>query len=299
MPSPEMRRRTEAMNTIARTDAGGLDPAARRRMAAEIAERRPLEPGVQFEPVDAGGVPAEWVWADGVDDSRVVMHCHGGAFIAGPPQHTRGLSGAVSRGAHVRFLGVDYRLAPEHPYPAAVDDALGVYRWLLDSGRDPAHVVFGGDSAGGNIVLAALLRSRDEGLPLPAGAFALSAPTDFTFGARTGGANVPGEDRSSPGGIRMRELYLAGHDPSDPYASPLLGDLAGLPPLYFEVSADEPLAADTRAILAKALAAGVGADSHETEGAVHNFLVTAMDTPEAAEGISRVVAKLIEWLPRA
>lgn len=289
-----MAARVEAMNKLAQGDAGGLDPAARRRMAAAIAERRPLEPDVRFEAVDAGGVPAEWVWADGVNDQGVVLHCHGGAFIAGSPAHTRPFSGAVSRNAGVRCLGVDYRLAPENPFPAAVDDAMAAYRWLLDNGHDPARVAFGGDSAGGNIILATLLRSRDAGLPLPAGAFLLSPPTDFTFGAR---AEVEGESaRQAPGGVRMREFYLAGHDPADPYASPLLGDLAGLPPLHFEVSADEPLVADTRAFVAKARAAGVQVTVQETPGAVHNFLVTAMDTPEAHEGLDRVVAALLTWL---
>src|SRR5262249_10345454 len=121
-----------------------------------------VDAGVQVEPVSAGGVPAEWLWADGATDERVVLYAHGGGFVSGSPAMAYRLAGKVSAAAAARFLLVDYRLAPEYPFPAAVDDFLAVYRWLLDGGTTASNVVFAGDSAGGGLALSAAVTVRNE-----------------------------------------------------------------------------------------------------------------------------------------
>jgi epsilon-lactone hydrolase len=189
---------------------------AERRKAVESAGQAAPE-GTLVEPVDAGGVPAEWVSARDIGAGRVLLYFHGGAYQIGSPATIRRLVALLSGGAGARALSVDYRLAPEHPFPAAVEDALAAYRWLLAGGTDPLAIAVAGDSAGGGLALALLVALRDAGEPMPAGAVVLSPWTDLALtgdSLRTRAA-VDVMIRTA-GMAETAGLYLGGADPPAP-----------------------------------------------------------------------------------
>jgi len=200
---------------------------------------------VQTTPVDAGGVKADWIVTPASQRDRHILYLHGGGYRVGAPSTYRHLTWRIAEAARARLLVIDYRLAPEHPFPAAVEDALAAYRWLLANGAEPRKLVVMGDSAGGGLALASLLKLRDERLPLPAAAVALSPWTDLA----STGASLSANARSDPA-INADEVpkfaadYLAGADPRNPYASPLYGDPTGLPPTLIQVGDDEVLRDD-------------------------------------------------------
>src|SRR5215470_5083372 len=162
-------------------DFGGLTIAERRRATASVAASPPA--GTVVDPVDAGGVPAEWVAAPGVSPGRVLLYFHGGAYQIGSPATLRHLVALLSGAARARALSIDYRLAPEHPFPSAIEDAVAAYRWLLAEGIDPALIAVAGDSAGGGLALGALVALRDAEEPMPAAAVLLSPWTDLALTA--------------------------------------------------------------------------------------------------------------------
>src|SRR5215470_14651996 len=206
------------------SDLGRLTIAERRRATASFAASPPA--GTAVDPVDAGGVPAEWVAAPGVSRARA--------------------------------LSVDYRLAPEHPFPAAVEDAMAAYRWLLTSGIDPAQIVVAGDSAGGGLALGALVALRDAGEPMPAAAVLLSPWTDLALTGESLRTRAAVDVMIKPEGMHENAaLYLAGADPRHPYASPLYADLRGLPPLLIHVGDAEVILDDSTRLAARAGESGV------------------------------------------
>lgn len=270
-----------------RRSAAGDDMAARRAAQTAATDLRPTLPDdAHFEEVDAGGVPADWVWADNATEARAVVYFHGGGFIGGTSAHSRLSNAAVSRVSQARFLSVNYRLAPEFPFPAAVDDAVTAYRWLLDAGRDPAAIAFAGTSAGGNIALAALVAAEQQGLPLPGAAFVVCPVSDLTFscGYMTD-AEIANTDNTSG-------VYLDGHDRTDPVASPALADMSAWPPLHVEVGTADMLLGDNRQLVARARAAGVDAALYETKGGIHSFIYAAPETDEAKAAVARIGAFL-------
>lgn len=236
---------------------------ASRPRAAEIAQMRidsdargrafGLPADVTVEPVTANGVRAEWTWTPGADPSKVILYLHGGGYVLCSLDSHRHLVAEVGRAARTRTLAIDYRLAPEHPFPAPVEDTIAAYRYLLDSGLKPAGIALAGDSAGGGLVVAALLAIREAGLPLPACGWCISPWVDmealgqsFTDRAETD----PTVQRAT---IQMMAgLYLAGADPKHPHASPIHGDLRGLPPLLIQVGSAETLLDDSTALARKA-----------------------------------------------
>jgi acetyl esterase/lipase len=223
------------------------DPVHLREMAAQVDALGRHEPGVRRERVTAGSAPATWIDVKGAQHDRVVLYLHGGAFIAETPVFHGALLARICREAGARGLMVSYRLAPEHLYPAALDDCMAAYRWLLDQGIDAGRIVVAGDSAGGNLTLALLLRARDEGLPLPAGALALSPVTDLTFSGDSVRRNDGVDDMFSadlmdalvPAYLPQRELC------THPHVSPLFGDFTGMPPLLLIVGSTELLLDDS------------------------------------------------------
>ena len=227
--------------------AGG-DLAERRRRAEAAGRLVPNPPpGTQRIAVDAGGVAAEWVVTPASHHDRHILYVHGGGFVIGSPALYRHLTWRLAAAAQSRVLAIDYRLAPEHPFPTALDDTLAAYGWLLEQGADPRRVAVIGDSAGGGLVFSLLLRCRDEGrLPLPAAGVALSPWTDLALT----GPSLQQNARADPfiDGSDLPLIagwYLAGADPRDPYASPLYGDPSGLPPTLIQVGSDE-ICATTR-----------------------------------------------------
>ena len=223
------------------------DPLKLREAAARLDALGHPPPDVHVEPVTAGTVPARWVTVKGTRRDGVVLYLHGGAFIAETPTFHGALLGRICRESRCRGLMPSYRLSPEHRYPAALDDCMAAYRWLLAQGHEARRIVVAGDSAGGNLTLALLLRLRDEGLPLPAGAVALSPVTDLTFSGESVQRNDGVDDMFSADGMDgLVPVYL--DDPelrTQPHVSPLFGDFAGLPQLLVIVGSTELLLDDS------------------------------------------------------
>jgi acetyl esterase/lipase len=223
------------------------DPVKLRDAAAKLDALGRPEPDVHVESVIAGTVPASWVTVKNRPRDGVVLYLHGGAFIAETPTFHGALLGRICRESRCRGLMPSYRLSPEHRYPAALDDCVAAYRWLLAQGHEARSIVVAGDSAGGNLTLALLLRLRDEGLPLPAGAVALSPVTDLTFSGESVQRNDGVDDMFSADGMDgLVPVYLADPDlRTHPHVSPLFGDFAGLPQLLVIVGSTELLLDDS------------------------------------------------------
>ncbi|MDD2875866.1 MAG: alpha/beta hydrolase [Acidiphilium sp.] len=220
--------------------------------------RLPVPRGVSYTEAVIGGIAGEWVEpAEGAGPTMTLLYFHGGAYMVCSARTHRPITGSFAQRG-VRVFAANYRLAPEHPFPAAVDDGVAAYRGLLDQGTAPAHLAIAGDSAGGGLALAVLLKARAAGLPMPARAVLFSPWTDL---AGTGASAIEndGRDPMIKGG-KVPEgaaIYLNGADNCDPLASPLYADLTGLPPLMIHVGANEVLRDDSVRFDAKARAAGV------------------------------------------
>jgi epsilon-lactone hydrolase len=261
---------------------------AERRAAVDSAAT-PRPPGTTVEPVDAGGVPAEWLTAAGADSGRVLLYLHGGAYQIGSPATLRHMIARISAAAHARVLSVDYRLAPEHPFPAAVDDALTAYRFLLQGGADPAAVAIAGDSAGGGLTLATLVALRDAGDPLPAAAVAMSPWTDLALTGESLSTRADVDVMIKPDGMReTAAMYLAGADPRHPYASPLYADLHGLPPILIHVGDAEVILDDSTRFAAKARAAGVDVTLEVWDQMPHVWHAFVGLLPESGQAIEAI-----------
>jgi len=238
-------------------------------------------------PVNVNGVPAEWVERSLSRAHRVILYFHGGGYCAGGPESHRAMVSKLCNEAHARALLVDYRLAPEHPFPAAFEDAMTCYRWLLASGIDPGGIVLAGDSAGGGLALATAMGVRDEGLPMPASVVVLSPWTDLAFSGRsllTAAHRDPYLDLRDL--TNFAQNYLAGHLPTDPRASPLYGDFHGLPSMLIHVGSNEVLKDD--AVRAAKLAEDAGVDvSVEVWGDMYHVF-QALPIKEAEASIARL-----------
>jgi len=218
---------------------------------------RPAE-DVRLEPVSADGVPAEWSTTPGSDGSRVLLYLHGGGFSAGSIVSHRAMVTETGRAAQARTLAIDYRRTPEHPFPAALDDALRAYRWLLAQGVRPDRIAIGGDSAGGGLTLAVMVSLRESGLPLPACGWCISPWVDMEARGEsyaTKAAIDPMISREYV--LELAGWYLGGTAPRTPLAAPLYADLKGLPPLLIQVGSAETLLDDSIQMAARAGAADV------------------------------------------
>lgn len=228
------------------------------RLAVEALFRRPANPAIRQVPTQVGGVPGHWLVPPDVQEGRVVYYLHGGSYLAGGLETHQHLVGRLAVLCRARVLLLEYRLAPEHPFPAAVEDAVAGYTGILDAGWSPGETVVVGDSAGGGLALALFMWGRDRNLPLPAGAVLLSPWTDLACTAPSLRTRAEADPWLVAEAVpREAALYLAGADPKNPLASPLYGDLAGLPPLLIHVGEDEILLDDATRLAAKAKEAGV------------------------------------------
>ena len=249
-----------------------------------------LPEGVEVEKGETGGVPAEIV-TPAEHGAGTLLYFHGGGYAIGSPVSHRHLVAALAAASRTRAVAPDYRLAPEYPFPAAVDDALACYRGLLDAGTAPASMVLGGDSAGGGLTVAALLAIRDAELPLPAAGVCISPWADLTGEAesyRTHADRDPlvfGEDIG-----RWGSAYLAGTDPRTPLASPLHADLFGLPPLLIQVGSEEVLLDDSRGLAQRCEAAGVEATLEVWDDMIHVWHWFGEYLDEAAKAVERIGA---------
>ncbi len=254
-----------------------------------LAAQLPLPGDVRCEPVNAGGVAGEWIVAPGAAEDRAILYLHGGGYVIGSVNTHREMISRLSRAAGARALGINYRLAPEYPFPAAVEDATAAYRWLLSQGLSPTRTVIAGDSAGGGLTLATLVALRDAGDPLPAAGICLSPWVDMEGigeSMTTKAAVDPLVQRD--GLLSMAKLYLGGKDPRTPLAAPLYADLKGLPPLLIQVGERETLLDDSTRIAERAQAAGVSVTLEVWDGMIHVWQLFAAMLPEGQQAIERV-----------
>jgi acetyl esterase/lipase len=253
----------------------------------------PLPPDVKFEAVRAGGVPAEWALAPGAREDRVLVYLHGGGYTMGSLATHRALCARLSKLAGLRVLNVAYRLAPEHPHPAAVEDAVAAVRWVYAQGFAPARAAIAGDSAGGGLTLATLLALRDAGDALPAAAVCISPWTDLAATGESLRTKASVDPMVTEGPLREMALaYLGGKDARTPLASPLYADLRGLPPLLVQVGDAELLLDDATRLASRARDAGVDVTLEVWEGMFHVWHAFAEILPEAQRACERIAA----WL---
>ena len=266
-----------------------MDIHERRQHMEELTRSAPLPEGARFTPVEAGSVPCEWVEAPGATTKGTLLYLHGGGYTIGSVRTHRALVARLASATGARALTVDYRLGPEHPFPAAVDDALAAYRWLVRTGVEPRRIVVAGDSAGGGLTVALLLALRDAGEALPAAGVCISPWTDL---AGEGTSMTSHADRDPivqrDGLLQMAAAYLAGQDPRAPLASPIHADLRGLPPLLVHVGTAETLLDDATRPAERARAADVAVDLEVWDDMIHVWHAFAPLLPEADEAIARI-----------
>lgn len=220
-----------------------------------------LPSDVTVQPVSANGVKAEWTSTPDADPDNVILYLHGGGYVICSLDSHRHLVAEVGRASGARTLAIDYRLAPEHPFPAPVEDTVAAYRFLLEGGFKPERIALAGDSAGGGLVVAALLAIREAGLPLPACGWCISPWVDMEALGESFTDRAAADPTVQRATIQMMaQWYLGGADPRHPHAAPLYGDLRGLPPLLIQVGASETLLDDSMALARRAGAADVTVD---------------------------------------
>lgn len=254
-----------------------------------MTQMAPLPDDVRREVVSANGVPAEWVSVPDIDPGRVILYLHGGGYVIGSINTHRDLAQRLSRAARARVLLIDYRLAPEHPHPAAVDDATAAYRWLLAEGFKPGRLVVAGDSAGGGLTVATLLAVRDAGLPAPAAGVCLSPWVDLEQSGESMTSKADADPMVQRDGLsKMAAMYLNGQSARTPLASPLYADLHGLPPLLIQVGTAETLLDDSTRLAERARAAGVQTTLEPWDDMIHVWQAFAALLPEGQEAIERI-----------
>jgi monoterpene epsilon-lactone hydrolase len=240
-------------------------------------------------PVDVDGVVAEWIIPQKVTGKRVILYLHGGYYLSGSIHSHRNLAGNIAIAAQAQALIIGYCLAPENPFPTGINNALTAYLWLMAQGIRPEQIFLAGDSAGGGLALALLLILRERGEPLPAAAVCLSPSTDLTTSEETWKKNAKNELILNPYMVKqIRPWYLQNHDPKDPLASPLYGDLHGLPPLLIQVGSDEALLPDCRAFAERAKEARVDVTLEVWPRMQHVWQFAASSLPEGRLAIERI-----------
>ena len=269
--------------------SGELDVAKERADTEAMAIQFGHFSGAECTPVTAGGVPAEWIIPTGVTTQRCILCLHGGTFFAGSINSHRSLAANIAAAARVRALLIDYRLAPEHPFPAGPEDSLTAYLWLLERGFPSNSITIVGDSAGGALAVGLAVSLREAGKPMPAAVVCLSPALDLTFNGETWKTNAKSDVtldfEKEKAGV---ELYLNGADPRNPLVSPLYADPKGLPPILIQVGSYEALLADSMRFTEKAKAAGVDVTLEVWEGMQHEWQFAVGIFPEAQRAVDRI-----------
>ncbi|MFW9943073.1 MAG: alpha/beta hydrolase [Candidatus Thorarchaeota archaeon] len=253
-------------------------------------ENFPIPTDIEIKSTILDKIPAEWVIPPNTIKDHVILHLHGGGWMLGSPLISRRITSAIAKATNLKILSIDYRLAPEYPFPTPLEDCVNAYNWLLSNGFKSEHIIIAGESAGGNLTLTTLLKLRDLGIDLPAGAFCLSPATDFTFSDDSFFKNSATDPGLADVGIFWWFVaYLAGEDPRNPYISPLFGDLSGLPPILIQASSCEMLYSDASRFVEKAKNAGVNATLQAWDEMPHVFQGTRFELlPEAEEAIYKI-----------
>jgi len=280
----------DTIDAILRQSAfpAGSDVNEQRRLLREALSAQPLPADVVVNAAALGSVPTAEITVDGVDARHVLLYFHGGVYVIGDAFLAADLASQVGRRTHAKVISVDYRLAPEHPYPAAVDDALAAYAALLQDGIAPSNIAFAGESAGGGLAVATMVNARDHGLPMPAGAFVMSPYVDLTL------AGTTMESKRDVDPLFTRELlqarvddYTAGQDAALGLISPIFADLSGLPPLIIQAGSHELLLDDAIRLAQQAATADVEVTLEITPGVPHVFQAYSAILDEAAAALDR------------
>jgi monoterpene epsilon-lactone hydrolase len=292
----------ETLDAILRQSAFpvGSDVDEQRRLFREAVSAQPLPADVTVTTAALGGVPTAEITVEGVEPRHVVLYFHGGVYVISDAFLAAGLASQIARRTQAKVISVDYRLAPEHPYPAAVDDALAAYEALLENGVAASDVAFAGDSAGGGLAIATMVNARDHGLAMPAAAFLMSPYVDLTL------AGATMETKRDVDPLLNRELlqprvadYVAGHDAGLALISPVFADLSGLPPLIIQAGSHEVLLDDAVRLARQAATADVEVRLEIIPRVPHVFQAYSPMLDEAGAALDRAGQLLIAYLAGA
>ncbi len=256
----------------------------------ELAKMAKVPKDVKCESINAGGVPAEWISAPDAVKTQVILYLHGGGYMSGSINTHREIASRISRGSKSRVLIIDYRLAPEHPFPAAVEDAYLAYQWLIEDQKiAPSDLIIAGDSAGGGLTLATLINLREKNKKLPAAGVCLSPWTDLGLTSKSYKSKARIDPMVTVDGLMFdAKLYLVDTDYTNPLASPFYGDLSGLPPLFLLVGTAEILLDDSVELAKRAKKANVDVTLEAWDDMPHVFPIFAAFAPEGQQGIEKI-----------
>jgi monoterpene epsilon-lactone hydrolase len=280
----------ENLDAILRQSAfpADLEVGELRRLLRELTSAQPLPADVTVTAAVLGGVPTAEITVDGIEARHVVLYFHGGVYVLGDAFQAAGLASQIGRRTRAKVISVDYRLAPEHPYPAAVDDALAAYEALLNGGTAPSDIAFAGESAGGGLAVATLVNARDHGLPLPAAAYVMSPYADLTLAGTTMETKSEVDPLLSRENLQARiPDYTAGQDAAAGLISPVFADLSGLPALIIQAGSHEVLLDDAVRLARQAATADVEVILDVTPGVPHVFQAYYPLLDEAAAALDR------------
>ena len=285
--STEQRENLEAILRQSAFPAGS-DVDEQRRQLRELISAQPLPADVTVTAAALGGVPTAEITVDGIEPRHIVLYFHGGVYVMGDAFLAADLASQVGRRTRAKVISVDYRLAPEHPYPAAVDDALAAYEALLHNGTAPSDIAFAGESAGGGLAIATLVNARDHGLPLPVAAFVMSPYADLTLAGATMETKREADPLLSPQALHARVTdYTSGQDAALGLISPIFAELSGLPALIIQAGTHEVLLDDAIRLARQAATADVEVTLDITAGVPHVFQTFYPILDEAAAALDR------------
>jgi monoterpene epsilon-lactone hydrolase len=285
--SKEQQLQLDAILRGGQFDGGG-DVQTVRKAFNELMAQVPVAPDIQQKPVEIGGVTGVEVTIQGKEAENVILYFHGGVYVIGTATASVPLVGDLARRAGAKGITLDYRLAPEHPYPAAVEDARAAYEGLVAQGIAPDQIALAGESAGGGLAVATLLALREAGVPLPCCGYLMSPYVDLTLSGESLDEKREVDPLLTPDGLRTRVPdYVGGADASDPYISPIFADLRGLPPLLIQVGSHEVLLSDALRLAARAAISDVPVTLDVTPGVPHVFQAYAGLLDEAGAALDR------------
>ncbi len=289
MASPQLDEVIELIRSRPIPDDGTIEET--REAFEALAEMFPVAADIKREPASANGVPGEWITAPNSTDATTILYLHGGGYTIGSVNTHADMVSRLCRASGARAFSLDYRLAPEHPYPAAVEDATKAYRWLLGQGIRPESIVIAGDSAGGGLTAATLLALKDAGDPLPGAAVLLSPWTDLDATGESMKTRAAADPMIVVDPLKtMAKLYAGDASLTDPLVSPLYGDFHGLPPMLIQVGDAEVLLDDSTRLAERAKAAGVDVTIEVFDEMIHVFQIFAATLPEAQQAIDKIGA---------
>ena len=296
----DLERRAVELSNLIYPDGRMISLEFARAGLERFCEALPVPDDVRVEQVDAGGVSADWLTMPESSPQRTLLYLHGGGFVIGSAYSTREMAAAFARAGGARALVVDYRLAPEHPFPAAHDDVLTAYRWLLSTGCPAQEIVIAGESAGGSLVMSTLVGARDAGLALPAAAVVVAPWVDLTVPVPSAylGLDAHEVEVTLDGLGKGAKLYLDGADPTSPIASPIFADLTGLPPLLVMVGAAEGMVEESLRLAQRAAVHGVDVTLELAPTMLHVHTFFSSFLPEGRAGVERVGQFMDEQLAR-